>query len=129
MVGHSPSAVLQIVMGPTVTTLGEHRYLIHNDSEIRIAISLCYRLFMGITFPLVPYSGNTMREFFQLIIDYMDGIGDIGSPTYARKVEVLDIMAQVISSIAMLDYDQHDLVLQLFRLFIESISSGHDRCI
>ncbi|GLJ25021.1 hypothetical protein SUGI_0478930 [Cryptomeria japonica] len=129
MVGHSPSAVLQIAMGPAMTTLGKHRYLRHNNSEIGLVVALCYSQFMRITVPLVPYSGNTMREVFELIIDCMVGIGDIGSPTYARKVKVLELMSQVRSCVAMLDYDQHDLVLQLFRLFVESVSLGHDRCI
>lgn len=124
LVEQSPSALLQIAMGHAVTALGEHRYLRHNDSEIRLVVALCYSQFMRITVPLVPYSGNTMREVFQLIINCMAGIGDIGSPIYARKVKVLEIMAQIRSCVAMLNYDQHDLVLQLFRLFVKSISSG-----
>lgn len=98
-------------MARAMKELGEHRYLRHNDNEIRLTFSLCISQFMRIIIPRLPYCTITMGEVFQLIVDSMVGIDDIGSPTFGRIVKLLELMAQVRSCIAMLDFVHHDMVL------------------
>lgn len=125
MVEQSPSETMQLAVAPSVTSLVKPELLRHQDKDVRLVVITCISEITRITAPEAPYSDDTMREIFQLIVGSFQGLDEIKSPSFARRVTILETVAKVRSCVVMLDLECDDLILEMFRHFFATASKNH----
>lgn len=125
MVEQSPSETMQLAVAPSVNSLVKPELLRHQDKDVRLVVITCISEITRITAPEAPYSDETMREIFQLIVASFQGLDEIKSPSFARRVTILETVAKVRSCVVMLDLECDDLILEMFRHFFATVSKNH----
>ena len=58
---------------------------------------------------------------FHLIVGTFAGLGDISSPSYGRRVVILETLAKYRSCVVMLDLECNDLIHEMFRTFVSVV--------
>lgn len=58
---------------------------------------------------------------FDLIVSTFDGLKDSNSPTFARRVAILETLARYRSCVVMLDLDCNDLINEMFKKFFSVV--------
>lgn len=58
-----------------------------------------------------------LQEIFQLIVTNFKGLDDVNSPSFSRRVSILETVAKVRSCVVMLDLECDDLILEMFEIF------------
>jgi hypothetical protein len=61
------------------------------------------------------------QDVFKLIIGLFADLADTANPLFAKRVKVLDTMAQLKCCILMLEIDCTDLVLEMFNVFFSVV--------
>lgn len=61
-----------------------------------------------------------MQEIFQLIVTNFKGLDDVNSPSFSRRVNILETVAKVRSCVVMLDLECDDLILEMFETFFDT---------
>jgi sister-chromatid-cohesion protein PDS5 len=61
-----------------------------------------------------------LQEIFQLIVTIFQGLDDVNSPSFARRVNILETVAKVRSCVVMLDLECDDLILEMFHTFFDT---------
>ncbi|KAF8103411.1 hypothetical protein N665_0188s0347 [Sinapis alba] len=104
--------------------------LSHPDSDVRVSVVSCLTEIVRITAPEAPYTDDQMKEIFRLTIEAFEKLADASSSrSYQKAVSVLDNVSKVKSCLVMLDLECHDLILQMFRIFLKIIRSDHPRVV
>ena len=57
------------------------------------------------------------QDIFHLIVGTFSGLSDTGSPSYGRRVVILETLAKYRSCVVMLDLECDDLVNKMFSAF------------
>jgi sister chromatid cohesion protein PDS5 len=57
------------------------------------------------------------QDMFELIVGTFDGLKDSKSPTFERRVAILETLARYRSCVVMLDLDCNDLINEMFHKF------------
>jgi hypothetical protein len=57
------------------------------------------------------------QDMFELIVCTFDGLEDSKSPSFARRVVILETLARYRSCVVMLDLDCNDLINEMFHKF------------
>jgi hypothetical protein len=60
------------------------------------------------------------QEIFHLIVSVFRGLNDINSPSFARRVNILETVAKVRSCVVMLDLECDELILEMFHTFFDT---------
>jgi sister-chromatid-cohesion protein PDS5 len=60
-----------------------------------------------------------------LIVSVFRGLNDINSPSFARRVNILETVAKVRSCVVMLDLECDELILEMFHTFFDTASDEH----
>lgn len=61
---------------------------------------------------------NFLQDIFNLIVGTFSGLGDIHSPSFGRRVVILETVARYRSCVVMLDLECNDLVNEMFSTFL-----------
>jgi sister-chromatid-cohesion protein PDS5 len=61
-----------------------------------------------------------VQEIFQLIVTNFKGLDDVNSPSFGRRVNILETVAKVRSCVVMLDLECDDLILEMFETFFDT---------
>lgn len=61
-----------------------------------------------------------VQEIFQLIVTNFKGLDDVNSPSFSRRVNILETVAKVRSCVVMLDLECDDLILEMFETFFDT---------
>ncbi|XP_042462438.1 sister chromatid cohesion protein PDS5 homolog A-like [Zingiber officinale] len=99
--------------------------LTHQDRDVKVLVATCVCEITRITAPDAPYSDDVLRDIFHLIVGTFAGLGDIDSPSYERRVVILETVAKYRSCVVMLDLECNDLIQEMFRTFVSVISDDH----
>ncbi|XP_024361716.1 sister chromatid cohesion protein PDS5 homolog A isoform X1 [Physcomitrium patens] len=97
----------------------------HKDNEVGLLVAICLSEIMRIVAPDAPYSDETLKEIFQLIVTNFKGLDDVNSSSFARRVNILETVAKVRSCVVMLDLECDDLILEMFEIFFDTASVDH----
>lgn len=62
-----------------------------------------------------------MQDIFHLIVGTFNGLSDINSPSFGRRVVILETLARYRSCVVMLDLDCDDLINEMFSTFFAVI--------
>ncbi|GLJ16209.1 hypothetical protein SUGI_0271310 [Cryptomeria japonica] len=91
LVEQSPLNSLQLALVPTVTFLGQRKWLKHSDDDIRVIVTSCLSEITRILAPQVPYDDNTMKEVLHLMVDSFQDLDNIRCPSFGKlKPYLLD---------------------------------------
>lgn len=125
MVEQSPSETMQDAVLPSMSALVKPELLRHQDKDVRLIVVTCISEITRITAPEAPYNDDLMREIFQLIVGSFQGLDQMNSLTFGRRVTILETVAKVRSCVVMLDLECDDLILEMFQHFLASASENH----
>ncbi|KAL0725922.1 hypothetical protein Bca4012_040521 [Brassica carinata] len=116
---------MQNALIPSKNALVSSDLLSHPDSDVRVSVVSCLTEIVRITAPEAPYTDDQMKEIFKLTIEAFEKLADASSRSYGKAESVLDSVSKVQSCLLMLDLECHDLILQMFRIFLKIIRSDH----
>ncbi|CAN4127000.1 unnamed protein product [Withania somnifera] len=119
-----PKAMLE-AMQPLQAAIVKPELLKHQDREVKLLVATCICEITRITAPEVPYSDDVLKDIFHLTVSTFSGLGDINSPSFGRRVVILETLARYRSCVVMLDLECDDLINEMFRTFVNVVRDEH----
>nr|CAB3447221.1 unnamed protein product [Digitaria exilis] len=110
---------------PVAAALVKKELVGHVDPNVKLAVASCISEITRITAPDAPYDDDAMRDIFSLIVGTFQHLDDIESPSFKKRVAILDTVAKVRSCVVMLDLECDDLINDMFHHFLRTVSSQH----
>ncbi|KAH9315038.1 hypothetical protein KI387_023665, partial [Taxus chinensis] len=105
----------------------EPRFFRHEDVRVRIMVINCIVEVTRIKNHSLPYSDAIMRDIFEHMFGSFQGLWNITSPYFSKRVKILETMAKVRSCVSRLDIDCDDLILHMFQVFFGVIQDNHSK--
>ncbi|PON80970.1 Tudor domain containing protein [Trema orientale] len=124
-VEQSPPTPVQRALLPTMEALISNELLRHSNMDVKVSVVSCITQVMRITAPECPYDDECMKEIFQLTLAAFEKLSLRSGRCYTKAGCILDVFAKIRSSMMMLDLDCHELVLEMFQIFLDHIRSDH----
>ncbi|XP_072990432.1 sister chromatid cohesion protein PDS5 homolog C-like isoform X3 [Typha latifolia] len=124
-VEQSPSQSMLNALQPTMNALVAKELLGYSDTDVKVALASCISEVTRITAPDAPYDDDSMKELFLRIVESFEKLDDMSSTSYGKRVSILETVAKVRSCVVMLDLECDDLILDMFRHFLKTISLNH----
>ncbi|MED6131710.1 Sister chromatid cohesion protein PDS5 A [Stylosanthes scabra] len=121
----SPSASKLELMKPFFNAIVKPELLKHEDKNAKLLVATCLCEITRITAPEAPYSDDVLKDIFQLIVSTFSGLSDTDSPSFGRRVAMLETLAKYRSCVVMLDLECDDLVNEMFRTFFAVARDDH----
>ncbi|TVT98488.1 hypothetical protein EJB05_56204 [Eragrostis curvula] len=128
-VDQSPPGSTSDAVRPATEALVKKEMICHEDSNVRLAVASCISEITRITAPDAPYDDDAMKDVFSIIVGSFEHLDKIDSPYFERRASILDTVAKVRSCVVMLDLECDDLILQMFKHFVRTISSEHPEAV
>ncbi|GJN21567.1 hypothetical protein PR202_gb09054 [Eleusine coracana subsp. coracana] len=128
-VEQSPAESTSIAIQPATDALVKKELLGHVDPNVRLAVASCISEITRITAPNAPYEDDEMKDVFTVIVGSFEHLDKIDSPFFGRRASILDTVAKVRSCVVMLDLECDDLILDMFRHFIRTVSPEHSEAV
>lgn len=119
-----PKAMLE-AMQPLQSAIVKPELLKHQDREVKLLVATCICEITRITAPEAPYSDDVLKDIFHLIVSTFSGLGDINSPSFGRRVVILETLARYRSCVVMLDLECDDLINEMFQTFLNVVRDEH----
>jgi len=124
-VDQSPSQTMMKAMRPSMNALITPELLRHRDRDVTLLVATCISEITRITAPEAPYNDDVLRDIFHLIVTTFHGLDNINSPSFGRRVTILETVAKIRSCVMMLDLECDDLILEMFHIFFSVASEAH----
>ncbi|KAL8456983.1 hypothetical protein ACS0TY_035000 [Phlomoides rotata] len=110
---------------PIMKALIKDGLLSHDDVNVQVALASCFNELTRITAPEFPYNDDKMRVIFQLFMVAFEHLSGDSGCNYYRALQIVETMAKVRSSLMLLDVDNDNLVVEMFRLFLRNTRVNH----
>eukprot|EP00898_Chlorokybus_atmophyticus_P002847 jgi/Chlat1/3563/Chrsp234S03561 len=117
------------VLGPLAKALVQKHVIQHKDKDVRLLVASCLCDVLKLFAPNAPYSDVAFQEMFRLFIRVFSELRNVSSPTYSRRLYILESLAKYKSCIVMLDIHDDTLMVELFRTLFDNISSEHSHAV
>ncbi|KAK9101804.1 hypothetical protein Sjap_019058 [Stephania japonica] len=124
-VEQSPSVSMQAALYPLKKALIANYLLGHVNTDVKVAVASCISEITRISAPNAPYDDDQMKDTFQLLVSAFDGLFDMSSRSYSKRVSILETVAKVRSCVVMLDLECDGLILEMFEHFLRGIRDNH----
>ncbi|XP_016550308.1 sister chromatid cohesion protein PDS5 homolog A isoform X2 [Capsicum annuum] len=121
----SPTKAMLEAMQPLQAAIVKPELLKHQDREVKLLVATCICEITRITAPEAPYSDDILKDIFHLVVSTFSGLGDINSPSFGRRVVILETLARYRSCVVMLDLECDDLINEMFRTFLNVVRDEH----
>ncbi|KAJ6833750.1 sister chromatid cohesion protein PDS5-like protein A [Iris pallida] len=121
----SPTPAMLDSMKPCLDAIAKQELLKHHDKDVKVLVATCICEITRVTAPEAPYSDDVLRDMFHLIVGTFSGLSDINSPSFRRRVTILEMFARYRSCILMLDLECDDLIVEMFSTFFAVVSEDH----
>ncbi|KAJ6814311.1 sister chromatid cohesion protein PDS5-like protein A [Iris pallida] len=125
----SPSPQMLDSMKPCLDAIAKQDLLKHQDKDVKVLVATCICEITRITAPEAPYNDDILREIFHLIVGILSGLNDINSPSFGRRVVILEMLARYRSCVMMLDLECDDLIEEMFTTCFSVISDDHPKTV
>lgn len=122
-VEQSPPMDMYNTLRPTMASLITKELLEHPDPNVKVAVTSCLTEVTRITAPEAPYDDDVMKDVFKRIVDTFAELDNMSSPSFGRRVSILDSVARVRCCVLMLDLDLDHLILEMFRHFFKTTTA------
>ncbi|TVU15347.1 hypothetical protein EJB05_38865 [Eragrostis curvula] len=116
---------MHYTLSPTDAALISRDLLDHPDPDVNLAVTSCLTEVTRLRAPQAAYADDVMKEIFQRIVETFAGLDDINSPSYARRLSILDSFSRVECPVLMLDLDLDHLIRDIFHHFFKAASANH----
>ncbi|KAL1566908.1 sister chromatid cohesion protein PDS5 A-like [Salvia divinorum] len=113
----SPPKSMVESLQPLLNALVKPELLKHQDREVKLFVAACICEITRITAPEAPYDDDVLKDVFQLIVGTFSGLIDVNSPSFGRRVVILETLARYRSCVVMLDLECDDLINEMFDTF------------
>ncbi|BBN05523.1 sister chromatid cohesion protein PDS5 [Marchantia polymorpha subsp. ruderalis] len=124
-VEQSPPASTVAAMKACTEALVLPSLLRHKDKDVKLLVASCISEIMRIVAPEAPYEDDVLKDIFNLIVTIFQGLNEVSSPSFPRRVNILETVAKVRSCVVMLDLECDDLILEMFHVFFNTASEEH----
>ncbi|KAL3693850.1 hypothetical protein R1sor_007501 [Riccia sorocarpa] len=124
-VEQSPPPSIVAAMKAITEALVLPSLLRHKDKDVKLLVASCISEIMRIVAPEAPYDDDVLKDIFQLIVNIFQGLNEVSSPSFPRRVNILETVAKVRSCVVMLDLECDDLILEMFHVFFNTASEEH----
>ncbi|KAJ6991866.1 sister chromatid cohesion protein PDS5 [Populus alba x Populus x berolinensis] len=101
----------------------------HHDRDVKLLVATCICEITRITAPEAPYSDEVLKDIFHLIVGTFSGLSDTSSPSFGRRVVILETLAKYRSCVVMLDLECNDLVNKMCSTFFTVASDDHQESV
>ncbi|KAL5212565.1 hypothetical protein ABZP36_023412 [Zizania latifolia] len=115
--------------GPAIAALVKKELLGHSNYNVKLGVISCISEITRITAPDTPYDDDVMKDVFSIMVGSFEKLDDMESPLFGRIVSILETVAKVRSCVVMLDLECDDLIQQMFRNFLSTVSSNHSETV
>ncbi|XP_011018012.1 PREDICTED: uncharacterized protein LOC105121163 isoform X5 [Populus euphratica] len=121
----SPSNSMQRAADLAMKALMNKELLSHSDVDVKVSVALCFSQILRITAPIFSYDDEQMQVILQLIVASFENISDTSSPSYHKRVLILEKFANVRSCLLMVDRKCYSLIMEMFKHFLTNIREHH----
>ncbi|KAL3566880.1 hypothetical protein D5086_032295 [Populus alba] len=121
----SPSNSMQRAVDLAMKALMTKELLSHSDVDVKVSVALCFSQILRITAPIFSYDDEQMQVILQLIVASFENISDTSSPSYHKRVLILEKFANVRSCLLMVDRKCYSLIMEMFKHFLTNIREHH----
>ncbi|KAJ0984297.1 hypothetical protein J5N97_002653 [Dioscorea zingiberensis] len=119
-----PSDSMACALYPVMKALIRKELLRHSDTDVRMTVGSCFSEISRITAPTSPYNNGLMKKIFRIIVDGIGGLNDTSSRSYYKRVYMLHVLAKYKLCLLLLDLECHELILEMFHHFLNTISAN-----
>ena len=89
--------------------LANNKMLKHRDDDVRLLVACCLSDLLRIYAPHSPFdSPELLKDVFGLLVEQLQGVGDVKAATYPRYVYLIERLAAVHSFVLMLELTDSD---------------------
>ncbi|KAL2463049.1 uncharacterized protein Fot_54286 [Forsythia ovata] len=120
-----PSIEMQEALVPSVRALISDNLFRHSNESVKVSVVLCIHELIRLTPPHAPFSHKVTKEIFQMTIIALEKLSCAPGRCYFKALRILEIVTQVNSCMILLNVGMDPLVVELFQLFLSTISSKH----
>ncbi|KAL9399668.1 hypothetical protein Peur_008629 [Populus x canadensis] len=124
-VNQSPSKSMQRAVELAMKALMAKELLNHSDVDVKVSVASCFNHILIITAQTFSYDDEQMKEILQLIVASFENISDTSSPSYHKRVLILEKFANVRSCVLMVDLQCYSLIMEMFKHFLTNIREHH----
>lgn len=101
----------------------------HTEVDVRFTVASCITEIIRITAPDVPYREEQMKDYFLLVNTGFKELPSISGRANSKVVSILQTISHCQICLMMLDYELHDMVHEMFHLFLNGIRPGHSELV
>ncbi|KAK6146875.1 hypothetical protein DH2020_017787 [Rehmannia glutinosa] len=121
--------MFEVALQPSKDALIADEFTRHAEMDVRVSVASCISEIVRIYAPDGPYEKEQMKEFFQIAVSAFESLACMSGRAYSKAVSILGTMSYSKSCVLMLDLQCHDLVHQMFHLFLNGIRTSHSDAI
>ncbi|KAL8461688.1 hypothetical protein ACS0TY_032974 [Phlomoides rotata] len=119
-----PKPLLE-AMDPFLNAIVKPELLKHHDREVNLFVAACICEITRITAPEAPYDDDVLKDIFKLTVSTFSGLNDTNSPSFGRRVVILETLARYRSCVVMLDLECDDLINEMVNTFFAVARDEH----
>ncbi|KZV16550.1 hypothetical protein F511_11382 [Dorcoceras hygrometricum] len=119
------SESLKSVVKPLSDSLVGHGLLHHKDKDVKMLVGICLCEIIRVIAPNPEFTDAVFRDIFVLLLSLFAELGDIASPYFSRRVELLEKVSKLQFFVLMLDTGCEDLVFKMFTSFFNVVREDH----
>ncbi|XP_073147555.1 sister chromatid cohesion protein PDS5 homolog C-like [Henckelia pumila] len=120
-----PQEYMRLALLPLLKALVSNKLLRHTDENVQVAVASCFIEFTRITAPKFACCEFYMKEFFKLCVNALKHLPSGSGTKYLRALNILETLATVRSCLILLDMECHELIVEMFQLFFNTIRPNH----
>ncbi|DBA83186.1 TPA: hypothetical protein ACH3X2_006702 [Trebouxia sp. C0005] len=97
----------------------------HKDKDVRVCAAYCLSHILKIHAPDSPYSTAQLQDVFGLFMWVFRRLENPSSPSYQLTLSVLDNISQIKCCLLMLDFDNDEMVCDLFKVMLGTVNGAN----
>ncbi|KAI7728387.1 hypothetical protein M8C21_009464 [Ambrosia artemisiifolia] len=125
-VQQSPSESINDALNTIIEGIFAKELVRHADVNVNISVACCICEIMRIMAPKNPYSGEQMKDLFEMVVITFEKLSSANGGCYAKMTKVLKTFNSNRLWVMMLDLklDGHGLIVRLFKQFLTIAGSN-----
>eukprot|EP00897_Mesotaenium_endlicherianum_P005452 jgi/Mesen1/4935/ME000246S04157 len=124
-VQQSASVAVSGPIKPIAYALIQPQILEHTNKDVRVLAAACLSDILRIFAPDAPIPDNVLKEVFKLFVAVFHGLDESSSPSFHRRVGILETLAKYKTCIVMLDLECDALIQEMFERFFTIVREEH----
>ncbi|KAK6143946.1 hypothetical protein DH2020_020766 [Rehmannia glutinosa] len=117
--------MFEVALQPSKDALIADEFTRHAEMDVRVSVASCISEIVRIYAPDGPYE----KEQMKIAVSAFESLACMSGRAYSKAVSILGTMSYSKSCVLMLDLQCHDLVHQMFHLFLNGIRTSHSDAI